>query len=619
MTKAKGAELKSAFKTRKYLRQKITLYSNKVLDPVGIPGSQAKDYINKLNVLKLDINDINIKISSLLDDSDSDQESKIEQDEEYDDLIYQSLEKLELMVPQSSALPNGPATSFNDGASSNRLKLPAVALPEFSNDKTDNLEKFFYSFESIINKHNLSPYEKFVHLKSQLKKAPKILVESLESNEQTYDAAKKLLTDAFASPVTQKFDCIKRLTDLTLKVNDDPYNYIGEMRSIVSSFKALNIDTDTILQYFFWNGLNEKFQSTLIQITNNSKPSLDEINENIFRATERYLKLKESRGADKKMPTGHSASALSTNVKIQQFVHCNLCKADGLDANHKLRDCPIYDTSASKFNKLKELGHCTKCSFSNHKTNNCKFKFASKCKQCGRDHMTYLCLKNNKVMSNLSYVQHSNVSHDSEDIVLPTFTAQLVDVNDCNLRVLKDSGSQRNFLAERTYNKFKFPIVKQNVNIDIHGFNSVKKHCTKIVSIPLIINNNMIDIEAIVVPKLDIKFKIPHFDKITRTFKEKGYKLADIELSSFIDNFDIVMGPEADQILLARTIPFGKNSIAQQSHFLCSDAGVLLSGSANLMASNLEYLPQCSQTENINCTKVSVPDLGVTQDLKRVK
>ena len=42
--------------------------------------------------------------------------------------------------------------------------------------------------------------------------------------------------------------------------------------------------------FFIWGGMNEKFQSHLIHITNKSKPGISDINDNIFEATERYLK-----------------------------------------------------------------------------------------------------------------------------------------------------------------------------------------------------------------------------------------------------------------------------------------------------------------------------------------
>ena len=62
------------------------------------------------------------------------------------------------------------------------------------------------------------------------------------------------------------------------------------MRSVMSAIKSLKITVDDIVQYFVWSGLNSFFQTQLTGITNKSKPSLDDINTNIFEATNRYVK-----------------------------------------------------------------------------------------------------------------------------------------------------------------------------------------------------------------------------------------------------------------------------------------------------------------------------------------
>ena len=51
----------------------------------------------------------------------------------------------------------------------------------------------------------------------------------------------------------------------------------------------MQLCTEHFLQFFFWNGLNENFQDQLINITNHTRPSLQETNDNFFEATERYL------------------------------------------------------------------------------------------------------------------------------------------------------------------------------------------------------------------------------------------------------------------------------------------------------------------------------------------
>ena len=170
---------------------------------------------------------------------------------------------------------------------SNQLKLPTPPLPTYSHTEGESLEKFFNNFESVIQRYNIDTYTKFIFLQNQLKNEPLTLIKSIEAHKQSYEEAKLLLTKAFASPTTQKFEAIKRLSELNLAYETDPYEFIGNMNSISESFKSLKIDVESILQYFFLNAMNDKFKSHLIHITNSNKPSLQEINERIFGNTER--------------------------------------------------------------------------------------------------------------------------------------------------------------------------------------------------------------------------------------------------------------------------------------------------------------------------------------------
>lgn len=77
-----------------------------------------------------------------------------------------------------------------------------------------------------------------------------------------------LLSKAFASPLTQQHDIIKRLTELKLGFDDDVYVYISNMRNEMSSFDTLQIDVKIVIQYFVWHSFNDEVQNQLINITN---------------------------------------------------------------------------------------------------------------------------------------------------------------------------------------------------------------------------------------------------------------------------------------------------------------------------------------------------------------
>ena len=111
---------------------------------------------------------------------------------------------------------------------------------------------------------------------------PLILIRSLQANQQHYLTAKELLTKAFASPIVQKYNVISRLTKLGKFADGDIYVYISEMMSIIHIFDSLKIDIQTVLQFFIWQSMPEQMQSLLVQITNASKPDLEQIKDNIF-------------------------------------------------------------------------------------------------------------------------------------------------------------------------------------------------------------------------------------------------------------------------------------------------------------------------------------------------
>lgn len=109
-----------------------------------------------------------------------------------------------------------------------------------------------------------------------------------------------LLKKAFASDISQKFDVIGRLCNL--KCNNKPYEFIGELRLVKDLVTTLKIDVQTIIQYFVWQGLTSELQSQLINICNNNKPSLKDIEDNFFKALDRLNELNLKQKARKLEP-----------------------------------------------------------------------------------------------------------------------------------------------------------------------------------------------------------------------------------------------------------------------------------------------------------------------------
>ena len=235
---------------------------------------------------------------------------------------------------------------------SRRLDLPKIQLPTFSNGKNESYRKFINQFESIVNKHRLNSYEKFVYLRGQLDGGPKSLVDSLDNENQRYEAATELLSQAFDDETTVKFELIRRFAALNLSSNADPYTFIGSMRSAVSESQAIGLRACDFMQYYVWHALNPRLQDCLITITNKNKPSLAEITDHIFEATDRYKKFKPLHDEVYTPPKPNLYKDLQESVSVNAVrvgkKRCALCVSENKLGNHELRYCDVFSTAEAK-------------------------------------------------------------------------------------------------------------------------------------------------------------------------------------------------------------------------------------------------------------------------------
>ena len=65
--------------------------------------------------------------------------------------------------------------------------------------------------ELVLRKFKLTDYGKYLYLKQQVTGPAKEIIESLPTDDLTFDAAKKLLSDAFSDATIQQFFIIEQL------------------------------------------------------------------------------------------------------------------------------------------------------------------------------------------------------------------------------------------------------------------------------------------------------------------------------------------------------------------------------------------------------------------------
>ena len=606
---------------RKYLRSKVTRIVTRLNN--DLPHLTLSDLIeshddvlsmqNKLSNMNADISKglfIHVQDRTKLDE-------ELENCDNYEDKLRRITRKIKDRIDSLQNIPiQNPVNVAGPSLMNLKLKLPELPLPEFSNARDESLDKFFDNFENVINKYSLSSYEKFIFLSKQLHEKPLILIKSLEGSQQSYEVAKDLLTRAFASPITKKYDIIKRLSDLKLDDRADPYSYIAEMRIIIETFRKIEVDVDDVIQYFVWHSLNDSMKTQFIHIVNKSRPSLDDIQDKIFEATERYLEMNKYMSSPRNNDIKKIESCAVDIKHKQRFRPCILCVKNGIaTVDHPINKCSVYSTAKAKIDMLKKFNCCLKCGNEGHETNNCKFNFLKKCFHCSKNHFSYLCVSkpensNNSGSADKKSISNSTAVISSEtvyskigsDVILPTFTCSLP--NGVDFRCLKDTGSQSNFVSSDFASANNLKIVFKCDDIVVNGINASKDYESNIVEVPTIVGNKRYVLYAVCIPRIRTSLSLPNLSDIVKRFKEKGYVLADKLLSpdsTNLSNINFIFGSISSHCLPESTVVFGGDS-----SYVSTPIGAMLNGSSGVLLKNLPSLPNCMPENSLSSLISSV-------------
>ena len=635
-------ELTFLKENRKYLRTKITRYCTCVENNIDqLSLEQCEEYLEVFQDYRDKASEANNNISKglwIYEQNRDRLDDEMDRCEKYDIDIRSAIKSLNKRI---SALNISPLNNSNlDNSSSfvssatSQIKLPHIPLPEYSHEIGESLELFFRNFETIIDKYSLSEYEKYIFLSRQVKGEPLVLIKSLQGSDQSYSQAKALLTKAFSSPLMQQYEILDSLSKINLAENGEPYNFVSDMKILIQSYRSLKIESDIVLQYFFWKAMPERLKSQFVNITNCTKPSLAQIEENIFEAIDRWRAV---RNADRMSgvtfkPDVVSSFAAKVNygeskATPKKYKPCILCSTSDHPADHSISRCDNYKLPSQKVDKLKSLNYCIKCATSSHNSNDCRFKFFNNCINCGGKHFVFLCTTNKNVGktrnsdrgSSRVVVNNSTatLSHDSFAAIssnlsiLPTFSANFC-ASGRGIRILKDSGAQASFIKNSVAVRENMEVSKDNIMINVNGFNSAVKYETRIVNFELKIGNLKHRIEAICVPDISTKLKLPGLSDITRAFSDKGYKFADEYIYSpddSIDNIEMILGSNFSYCIPETNICFGSQCIYSDT-----PAGVMLVGSLNKLSMNIDKLP--IKSNNVECqTVASVSQNDCTDDV----
>ena len=613
---------------RKYVRSKITKKCGQVMLSDDLDTLTAN--IEILDALQTEISGYDSDIRRLLFSSIKDKkelDAELEKCDQYLDNLSDTKRSLKAKIKSISDMgmastsfveDRGPQPGLTTPRLANQIKLPNLPLPEYSNLEGECLETFLSQYENIVKKYNLNNYEMYVFLLKQLSKEPLALVKSLHGDNQSYNEAKKLLQQAFASPIKQKHDVINQLHTLNLSNPNLVYTYISDIRTIVQTFTRLDINIDDVLRYFVWASMPKILQDQFIAITNSNHPSLDQINDNIFDAAERYNNLRKvnkpinvkSFTATESDTVGLAANIPHVNSKNKpagsfRYHNCVLCEDSKKNADHPIHQCTNFESNEQKIDMLSKMKACVACGYTNHDVSNCYFRFKKVCIFCQGKHFNFLCPKpTNNACSNPTgfqrKVEKTNVhkvtvqsevlfSNNNTKTILPTFTSQLPDGS--LLRCLKDSGCQKTFISDKIVKINNFKIIEKNITLTIEGFNSQQTYHVDLVEVPLKIGEKWEIVHAICVPDIKIDLFLPNLKIVTEKFIDNKFCLADQLLASETDhvsNIGMIVGSNYFHLLPGRDVIYGRGKCP--SMYSETPIGIVLYGEIQQILPNLHYL-----------------------------
>ena len=629
---------------RKFARKRVTEIHTSSATFDRCSESERLAIKGKLNELLSNLKEYDYGIQLMKFNNDYDNPLFVQELEKCDD--YKSKVIGCLAVLESMQSGSNFSSNHNPYSSSNLLKCPTAPLPKYGGSENEDITKFFFTFEEILNKYNYGDFEKLLLLKQQTSGKALLLINTLETENLGYSNAKDLLLKALASNDIQINNTIRSLSDLNMTEYEEPFEYFSKFKFVLENIDKLNITVDQIVRYFIWYGMPDSFKKILTSITNKTWPTLEDIKSNYFTACERYSP-KQKRVAKS---TDMAVNVSTEKSKVTKSFPCSLCAYDKIDSDHPLMRCSKYSTVSSKIEKLLSVNGCTKCAFTNHVKDNCRFKFKNKCMHCQGYHWSYLCEKETKSSkspdskppktdskpvknpkkpdlktektknqtnsnsvnsdSNSAKIETSNgittitevqSSLIEEGTILPTFTGEC---QNQLIRVMKDGGSQSNFISSVLASKLNLRVIDGNVELTINGINSKKKYQTKLVEFELKVGENISKIKALCLPSIDIRLSLPNLPNIVEIFKSKGYVLADrfIGNNEILSDIEIIIGSKSGHVIPETEITFGLNN---ESVYSNTHAGVLLKGEVNSLLQDLHYLDCKTESSSVSLMSVN--------------
>ncbi|XP_076477166.1 uncharacterized protein LOC143303078 [Bombus vancouverensis nearcticus] len=388
---ATGNELTALRRRRGYCIGHFTRLSKKLdeIEQSGCPRENELIQIkNRLETYETELRAIQNEIVSI---DEEEIERGLEIADEYEKLelrVITQLSNLRLITTSQST--NDESAAGRESAS---LKLPEIRIPTFDGT-LENWQSFYDSFSSTIDQNEqLTPVQKFYHLRSALTGRAARSIQSLAITESNYAIAVDVLKE--------KFDCHRQICmrhlDLLLDypkiVKETPEAIDDFLETFKINIQALEnlgdpITSDTVLLKLLTSKLPpaiiRKWQRTLPDKKLPSYKHLIDFLQTRTNGDQTNAPTPMGKG-DTYQHTRHRQNARHERTHITDWMWmCPTCKG-----SHELRYCKVFKAKSAtkRLEVVKRASLCINCLGRGHSLTQCT---SGSCHMCGQRHHTNL-------------------------------------------------------------------------------------------------------------------------------------------------------------------------------------------------------------------------------------
>lgn len=481
------------------------------------PTTEIQQRLNKLESLWTQFDEVQLEIE-MLDTSDDAEEASSEEREAFESEYFRLQSHAEQIIStrvEHEVVRETPVPTAREASiDKQRIKLPALSLPEFDGDRKRWLG-FKNTFAALVDSDNaINNVTKFRYLLSCLKNGTEKCLEAIEINEQNYKIAWDILENRYANLNIIKREHMRTLFEYPA-IQRESHQVLRKFHDDMSQqLRALEALGDPVPEwarpmiYLFTTKLDNKTRREWEEKVA-SKPDEPSISEFMAFVSTRCQMLETMDSTIKKAYDSRSQS----HSHVATHPECTFCKSP-----HYIYTCQSFLelSVSSRWEEVKKLKLCSNCLRADHTPKFCKSR--QNCRKCSRRHNTLLHYnhaasqgthtqqsnENKNTSAKAAQVQtatkdeaeaasnnvtHTTVStHSSSNVPAEVLlsTARLLILDKTGkphrVRILLDSGSQSNFVTRELSNKLQLDT--HRINMPVVGISQAVSnisHSTKAV------------------------------------------------------------------------------------------------------------------------------------------